>query len=68
VQTGAVVEASSGYLEVKDEAAVGDKSVVVAAENKDRKVAYEAIAKSTGSTPEAVGKRRAERIRSEAGK
>lgn len=68
VTSGAVVEESDGYLLVKDAAAVGDKAEVVAAENADRKAAYEAIAKATGATPEAVGKRRAERIRAGAGK
>ena len=55
-----VGENNTGFLEF-----IGDqkeKADVVAAENKDRKAVYEAIAKKQGTTPEVVGKHRAAQI------
>lgn len=62
---GIVGENNMGYLEF-----VGDKKAqpdVVAAENQDRKLVYEAIAKQQGTTAEMVGKRRAMQISENAG-
>ena len=63
---GIVGENNKGYLQF-----VGGKKAntdVVAAENKDRKTVYAAIAKQQGTTPELVGKRRALQIASKAQK
>jgi uncharacterized protein YdbL (DUF1318 family) len=57
---GIVGENSNGLLEF-----VGNKkeqAAVIEAENKDRLIVYEAIAKQTGTTPEVVAKRRAIQI------
>ncbi len=57
---GLVGENNTGFLEF-----VGnrkEKADVVAAENKDRKLVYEAIAKKQGTTTEVVGKHRAVQI------
>ena len=57
---GIVGENNIGFLEF-----VGnrkEKADVVAAENKDRKLVYEAIAKKQGTTAELVGKHRAVQI------
>ena len=57
---GIVGEDSEGYLQF-----VGGKKAkadIVAAENKDRKTVYTAIAKQQGTTAELVGKRRALQI------
>ena len=57
---GIVGEGNEGYLQL-----VGGnkaKADVVAAENKDRKTVYKAIAKQQGTTAELVGKRRALQI------
>ena len=57
---GIVGENNTGFLEF-----VGnrkEKTDVVAAENKDRKLVYEAIAKNQGTTTEVVGKHRAVQI------
>ena len=57
---GIVGEDNNGYLQF-----VGGnktKADVVAAENKDRKTVYTAIAKQQGTTAELVGKRRALQI------
>jgi len=57
---GIVGEDNKGYLQFVG----GDKAKadVVAAENKDRKTVYAAIAKQQGTTAELVGKRRALQI------
>ena len=63
---GIVGENNKGFLQF-----VGGnkaKADVVAAENKDRKTVYTAIAKQQGTTPELVGKRRALQIAKKAGK
>jgi uncharacterized protein YdbL (DUF1318 family) len=57
---GIVGENNTGFLEF-----VGnrkEKADVVAAENQDRKLVYEAIAKQQGTTAEVVGKHRAIQI------
>ena len=57
---GVVGENNTGFLEF-----VGnrkEKADVIAAENKDRKLVYEAIAKKQGTTTEVVGKHRAAQI------
>ena len=57
---GIVGENNTGFLEF-----VGnrkEKADVVAAENQDRKLVYEAIAKKQGTTAEVVGKHRAIQI------
>ncbi len=61
VQAGAVVETDDGFLKIKDAETVGDKAPVVAAENADRKLAYEAVAKATGLSAKDVGRRQAQR-------
>lgn len=64
-EKGFIGENKLGYLEF-----IGDEKVkpaVVAEENKDRKTAYEAIAKQQGTTAELVGKRRALQIIKKAG-
>ena len=63
---GIVGEDSNGYLQF-----VGDKQAkpdIVAAENKDRKTVYAAIAKQQGTTAELVGQRRALQIAKRANK
>lgn len=57
---GAIGEDNRGFLSVRE--AQGDASSVVSAENADRRVVYQSIAKQTGSTPETVGKARARQI------
>ena len=59
-QQGALGEDNRGYLSVRE--AKGDANTVSAEENKDRGVVYEAIAKQTGSTSDAVGRARAKQI------
>jgi uncharacterized protein YdbL (DUF1318 family) len=62
---GIVGEDNKGYLQfVGEQKANAD---VVAAENKDRKTVYEAIAKQQGTTAELVGKRRALQLAQKAG-
>jgi uncharacterized protein YdbL (DUF1318 family) len=63
---GIVGEDNKGYLQF-----VGEQKTnadVVAAENKDRKTVYEAIAKQQGTTAELVGKRRALQLAQKANK
>jgi uncharacterized protein YdbL (DUF1318 family) len=63
---GIVGEDNKGFLQF-----VGGKKAkadVVAAENKDRKTVYAAIAKQQGTTAELVGKRRAVQIAKKADK
>lgn len=58
--SGAIGEDNRGFLAVRDGG--GNAAEIVAAENADRRVVYEAIAEQTGSTPEAVGRTRAKKI------
>lgn len=55
---GILGENNLGFLDVRS----GDDQGVAAAENADRSAVYEALAKKTGTTAEAVGKARARRI------
>jgi len=57
---GIVGEDNQGYLQFVG--AKKEKADVIAAENKDRKTVYAAIAKQQGTTAELVGKRRALQI------
>jgi uncharacterized protein len=58
--SGAIGEDNQGYVSVRE--AQGNASEVVSAENADRRVVYESIAKQTGTSAEAVGRQRAQRI------
>jgi uncharacterized protein YdbL (DUF1318 family) len=62
---GIVGEDNKGYLQFVGEQKT--KTDVVAAENKDRKTVYAAIAKQQATTAELVGKRRALQISQKAG-
>jgi hypothetical protein len=57
---GIVGEDNQGYMQFVG--AEKEKADVIAAENKDRKTVYAAIAKQQGTTAELVGKRRALQI------
>ena len=57
---GIMGENNQGYLQFVG--AKKEKADVIAAENKDRKTVYAAIAKQQGTTAELVGKRRALQI------
>jgi hypothetical protein len=57
---GIVGEDNQGYLQFVG--AKKEKADVIAAENKDRKTVYAAIAKQQGTTAQLVGKRRALQI------
>ena len=57
---GIAGEDNQGYLQFVG--AKKEKADVIAAENKDRKTVYAAIAKQQGTTAELVGKRRAMQI------
>jgi len=59
VRAGQAEEGSDGYLAAKA-GLDGTKAALVKAENADRKIGYEAIAKSNSKTPEEVGKKAAE--------
>jgi len=61
---GIVGENNRGYLEFVGQKK--DKAEVVAAENKDRKAVYGAIAKQQGTSVELVGKHRAIQIANKA--
>jgi len=55
---GVVGENNRGFLEVRS----GDDQGVAAAENADRAVVYDALAKKTGVSSDSVGKARAKKI------
>ena len=57
---GIVGENNKGYLEFVGQKK--EKADVIKAENKDRKLVYDAIAKQQGTTAEVVGKHRAIQI------
>jgi len=59
---GFIGEVFSGYLAFVKESADEDVHALVEAENADRKLVYTAIAENESTTPELVGKLRAERI------
>jgi uncharacterized protein YdbL (DUF1318 family) len=55
VKAGAAAEGADGYL--ASTAGIGaDKAALVSAENADRKIGYEAIAKANGKTAEEIGR------------
>ena len=60
-QRGAVGENNQGLLEARGALAAGE-AAGVAAENADRQAVYAALAAQTGSTADAVGRKRAARI------
>lgn len=59
-----VGENNRGYVELRGTAAGAE--TLVQAENRDRGLVYEMIAKQTGATPEQVGQKRAEGIAQQA--
>ena len=59
VQAGQAEEGGNGYLVAKDGLDAA-KAELVKAENADRKIGYEAIAKANNKTSEEVGKKAAE--------
>lgn len=61
---GVVGENNQGYLEYRKGGE--EQKTVVAAENADRKLVYQAIAKKQGSSAEHVGRRRALQIKEKA--
>ena len=56
LKSGAAEEGADGYLVAKKKEA----EAVAKAENADRKIGYEAIAKSNGASVEAIGKKAGE--------
>ena len=64
VKNGAAEEGADGYLVAKK--TDKDTTDLVTAENRDRKIGYEAIAKKNNTTAEAVGKARGEANRKKA--
>ena len=64
---GKIGENNQGYLEARTELSGGEQELVKA-ENADRKVVYTVIARSTQSTPKAVGVQRAIQISKRAAK
>jgi len=62
VKDGAAEEGADGYLVAKKKEA----EAIAKAENADRKIGYEAIAKKNNTTAEAVGKARGEANRKKA--
>ena len=64
-EKGILGENNLGFLAFRS--SQQDKADVVAAENKDRKMVYNAIAKKTGTSAEIVGQRRARQIAQIAG-
>ena len=58
VQAGSVTEGSDGFLVAKGELDAA-KAALVKAENADRKIGYEAIAKANGKSVEEVSKQAA---------
>ncbi len=57
----AVGENNRGLLEIRGQVS-GAEERTVADENSDRRAVYVALAKQTGSTPEVVGRQRAQQI------
>jgi uncharacterized protein YdbL (DUF1318 family) len=58
---GKAGESFNGYLSARGELSPREFSLIEA-ENADRRILYEAVARSTGQTPEEVGRQRAIRI------
>jgi uncharacterized protein YdbL (DUF1318 family) len=67
VKAGDASEGADGYLAAKQGLDAG-KAELVKAENADRKIGYEAIAKANKKTPEEVGKMAAEALKKSAAK
>ena len=61
LESGALGEAATGFLAIRGELSAADKSLV-AAENADRKLIYEAIARKEQASAQLVGERRAKQI------
>lgn len=59
-QAGAVGEANTGFLAVRTPSEEAEK--IVAAENADRVIFFAELAKSTGGTPESLGKETARQL------
>lgn len=64
---GVAGENNLGYLEARGGASAADQKVI-AEENADRRAVYNAVAAQDKSTADAVGRRRAQKIASMAGK
>lgn len=64
---GAVGENNQGYIEARSEL-TAEQQKLVQAENADRKIVYQTIARSTQSTPAKVGLQRAAQISKRAAK
>ena len=64
---GKIGENNKGYIEARA-ALEGEERKLVQAENADRRVVYQAIARSTQTTPEKVGVQRAAQISKRAAK
>lgn len=64
---GLIGENNEGYVEARG-SLTAEQQKLVTAENSDREIVYEAIAKSTQTTPEQVGKQRAAQISQRAAK
>mgnify|MGYP005851676657 CR=1 FL=1 len=58
---GKIGENNQGYIEARADLS-GKEQELVGAENSDRKIVYQAIARSTQSTPKQVGVQRAAQI------
>ncbi|MDP3070939.1 MAG: YdbL family protein [Opitutaceae bacterium] len=54
-------ENNQGYLEVRGQATAAEQKTI-ADENADRRAVYQALAAQTGTTPETVGKHRAQQL------
>jgi uncharacterized protein YdbL (DUF1318 family) len=66
-QAAKIGENNEGYIEARTDLSLDEKQLVEA-ENSDRKVVYQAIARSTESTPKQVGVQRAAQISNRAAK
>lgn len=58
---GVAGENNRGYLEARGQGAAADAKLI-AEENGDRRTVYAALAAQTGSTPDAVGRQRAQQL------
>jgi len=67
VKAGEATEGADGYLAAKAGLDT-EKAALVKAENADRKIGYEAIAKANNKTPEEVGKMAAAALKKSAAK
>ncbi len=67
VTAGDASEGADGYLAAKAGLDAA-KAALIKAENADRKIGYEAIAKANGKTPEEIGRMAAESLKKRADK